>query len=146
MKKSVLLILSLVLLCLGHWAPVVEGQGSYRVITNPGNPVTSLSRTQVSRLLLKKVTKWDSGQQVQAVDQGGAETVREVFTKEIHGRSVVSIKRFWQRQIFTGKDVPPPELGSDREVVDFVSKNAGAIGYVSTGASLDGVKAVDITE
>ena len=123
MKKSVLLILSLALLCLGHWTPVAQEQSSFQVITNPDNPVTSLTKTQVSKILLKKVSKWENGVRVSAVDQGGSGTVREVFTRAIHGRSVTSIKRYWQRQIFTATEVPPPELGSDREVVEFVSKN-----------------------
>ncbi len=146
MKKSVLLILSLALLSLGHWAPEVEGQSSFQVIVNPGNPVSTLTKAQVSKFLLKKTTKWDSGGAVQAVDQGVAEAIRGVFTKEIHGRSVTSIQRYWQRQVFSGKDVPPPELGSDREVIDYVATNAGAIGYVTASASLGGVKAVSVSE
>ncbi len=146
MKKSVLLVLSLTLMSLGHWTQVAEGQQSFQVIVNPGNTVTALSKTQVSRFLLKKGKKWDDGRQVDPVDQGGAQAVREVFTKEIHGRSVVSIQRFWQRQVFSGKDVPPPELSSDREVVEFVANNPGAIGYVSAGATVGGVKVVTVTE
>ena len=146
MKKLVLSIFGLALLTLGHWALMAQEQPSFKVITHPANPVTSLSKTQVSKILLKKVSKWDDGQRVRAVDQGGKDSVREVFTKEIHGRSLSSIQRYWQRQVFSGKDVPPPELAGDSEVVEFVSKTAGAIGYVSPDAELDGVKIVTVTE
>ncbi len=146
MKKLVLSVLGLALLTLGHWAPMAQEQPSFKVITHPENPVTSLSKTEVSKILLKKVSKWDDGQRVKAVDQGGKGSVREVFTKEIHGRSLSSIKRFWQRQVFSGTDVPPPELASDGEVLEYVRKTEGAIGYVSTDASEDGVKVIDVTE
>ena len=146
MKKSVLSVLSLALLSLGLWTLAAQEQPAFRVITHPDNPVTSLSKTQVSKILLKKVSKWDDGRLVQAVDQGGKGPIREAFTKEIHGRSVSSIQRYWQRKIFSGDEVPPPELASDREVVEFVSQNVGAIGYVSSDASLDGVKVVSITD
>jgi hypothetical protein len=36
--------------------------------------------------------------------------------------------------------VPPPELDGDEEIVRFVLKNAGAVGYVSSGAALDRAK------
>ncbi len=146
MRKSVLLILSLALLSLGHWTPMAQEQPTFIVITHPKNPVTSLSKTEVSRILLKKVSKWETGQRVKAVDQGGKDTVREVFTKEIHGRSLSSIKRFWQRQVFAGDGVPPPELPGDSEVVEYVSKTEGAIGYVSKDAPVDGVKVITLTE
>ncbi len=146
MKKLVLSVLGLALLTLGHWASMAQEQPPFKVITHPENPVTSLSKTEVSKILLKKVSKWDDGQRVRAVDQGGKGSVREVFTKEIHGRSLSSIKRFWQRQVFSGTDVPPPELASDSEVLEYVRKTEGAIGYVSTDAPEDGVKVIDLTE
>ena len=146
MKTSALLILSLVLLSFGPWIPAAEAQPAFRIITHRSNPVATLTKTQVSKILLKKVSKWEHGEGVKAVDQGGAGTVREIFTKEIHGRSVTSIKRYWQRVVFSGDGTPPPELGSDSEVVEYVSQNAGAIGYVSADASLDGVRVISITE
>lgn len=148
MKKSAFLILGLALIFLGHWNSMAAESSAFRVITHPDTPVTSLSKTQVSKILLKKTSKWDNGQQVRPVDKGEKDSVREVFTKEIHGRSVSSIQRFWQRQIFSGTDVPPPELASDREVLEFVRNNAGAIGYVSKDAPVQGagVKVVTISE
>ncbi len=145
MKKSALWILGLGLLALGHWTLLAQEQSPFKVITHPKNPVTSLSKTEVSKILLKKTSKWETGQRVQPVDQGGKDSVRGVFTKEIHGRSLSSIQKWWQRQIFTGKGVPPPELGSDKEVVAYVKKTAGAIGYVSKDASVDGVKVLTVT-
>jgi ABC-type phosphate transport system substrate-binding protein len=45
--------------------------------------------------------------------------------------------------VFSGKDVPPPEKGTDADVVAFVKSNPGAIGYVAAG-SADGVKVVSL--
>ena len=146
MKKSALLILGLALSSFGHWSPGAQEQTGFKVIVHQDSPVTSLAKKQVSKYLLKKTSKWDDGARVLPVDLGGKGAVREAFSKAIHGRSVASIQRYWQRQIFTGAGVPPPELGSDREVVAFVSKNAGAIGYVAAAAAATGVKVVDVTE
>lgn len=146
MKKCIFLVLSLALLVLGSRVPMAEEQQLFKIITNSDNPVTSLSKTQLSKILLKKVSKWETGDPVRAVDQGGKQAVREVFSKAIHGRSASSIQRYWQRQIFSGKGVPPPELESDREVLDFVAQNAGSLGYVSIDAPVDGVKILEITE
>jgi ABC-type phosphate transport system substrate-binding protein len=146
MKKSALLILGFAVLALTHSAPSAQEQAGFKVIAHPDNPVTSLSKAQVSKFLLKKASKWDHGERVLPVDLGGQGPVREAFSKAIHGRNVTSIQRYWQRQIFAGDGVPPPELGSDREVVDYVSKNPGAIGYVSENAVATGVKVIEVTE
>ncbi len=146
MKPTALVLFSLALILVVFWTPKAQEQPAFRVIANPDNPVTSVSRTELSKILLKKVTRWDHGQPVEAVDQGGSEEVRKVFTKEIHGRSVTAIKRYWQGKIFSGKGVPPPELASDGEVVQFVKDRPGGIGYVSGDVRLDGVKVLVITE
>jgi hypothetical protein len=36
--------------------------------------------------------------------------------------------------------VPPPELDSDDEVIAFVTKHPGAVGYVSGSAKMKGVR------
>jgi hypothetical protein len=54
------------------------------------------------------------------------------------------VRAYWQQRIFSGRDVPPPELDSDQQVVDYVMKYPGAIGYVSGAADLKGARAVQI--
>ena len=50
----------------------------------------------------------------------------------------------WQCLILRGREVPPPEVSSDEEVIAFVKSRPGAIGYVSSAARLDGVKEVSL--
>jgi ABC-type phosphate transport system substrate-binding protein len=81
------------------------------------------------------------------VDQEKDALVREAFSNAILGRSPSQMESFWQQQIFSGKDVPPAKRKSDAEVIEFVSENPGAIGYVSASASLGGgVKALAVSE
>ena len=63
----------------------------------------------------------------------------------VHGKKVSSVKSYWQTMIFSGRATPPPELDSDRQVLDYVRGKPGAIGYVSAGATLgNGVKALRV--
>jgi ABC-type phosphate transport system substrate-binding protein len=86
------------------------------------------------------------GTSLEPVDQERGSTVRETFSEAIHGRSVNAIKSYWQRQIFSGRETPPPELGSDAEVVNHVNSNAGGIGYVSVGTALNGAVQVQVVD
>jgi len=120
------------------------GESSFKVVVNSENPVDSMARDEVSKLFLKKVGSWAHGMTVLPVDQLGTAEVREKFSKEIHGKSVATIKNYWQQQIFSGRNAPPPEKASDDEVFSYVKSNTGAIGYVSGRADTGEVKVIKI--
>jgi ABC-type phosphate transport system substrate-binding protein len=143
MTRSI--IRSLVLAaCLMVGGRALQAQ-AFTVVVNAANPATSLTKSQASELFLKKSSKWSHGATVAPVDQRKASPVRETFSKAVHGRAASAIGSFWQQQIFAGKDVPPPEKGSDADVLAFVRTHPGAIGYVATGTELGaGVKAVAV--
>ena len=139
--KKYLIVISLLLLAGSAYA-----QNNIKIIVNTSNEVTSISKEQLSRLFLKKTTKWDNGTKVSPVDFGANSEVRGKFTKSIHGKSVSAIKAYWQKKIFTGKGVPPVELQNDKDVLEFVRSNPGAIGYVSSGANTSAVKVITVTD
>ena len=116
----------------------------FQVIVNASNPVSSLKASYVSNLFRGKVRQWDHGDKVTPVDKSASSSVRANFSKQVHNKSVAGIKSYWQQQIFSGRGVPPPEVRSDNEVVAYVQRNPGGIGYVSAGTSLRGVKAIEV--
>lgn len=116
---------------------------AYVVIVHPDNPAKSVTKSELSQLLLKSRPRWEHGPAVEPVDLDSKSHVRQAFSKDIHGRSASSIKNYWQR-IFSGHGVPPPELASESQVVAFVKSHPGAIGYVSAEARLNGVKILDL--
>ncbi len=143
MKKLSVIVLALAAMCLVD-SPGEAQQTSYVVIVHPDNPAKSVSKKKVSRLLLKELSKWDGGLSAHPIDLDSQSDIRRDFSRNVHGRSVSSIKNYWQRQIFSGRKVPPPEVANDNAVINHVKSNPGAIGYVSTGARLDGVKVLDL--
>jgi hypothetical protein len=146
MKKAGFLLFAIFFLAAASQLTGQDGAGSYKVIVNQANPVTSLTREQVSKLFLKKITQWPRGGAVHPVDLVDNSPVREKFCKEIHGKSVTAIKAFWQQRIFSGRDVPPPEKATDAEVITFVVEQVQAIGYVSANAPIGKVKVLQISE
>jgi ABC-type phosphate transport system substrate-binding protein len=99
----------------------------------------SLTRTEASRLFLRKEKEWPLGGEAMPVDQVD-EDLRERFTRAVHQRSLRAVLFYWQQLVFSGREKPPPAVGSDAEMVSYVAHTRGAIGYVSVGAQLDGVK------
>ncbi|HXE57809.1 MAG TPA: hypothetical protein VNK43_07405 [Gemmatimonadales bacterium] len=116
-----------------------------RVIVHESNPVAELPRAEVSRLFLKRTTRWADGRPVQPVDQAAKSPVHHDFCRLIHGRQPSAVRHYWQQMIFSGRAVPPPEKASDAEVLAFVRANPGAVGYVSAAAPIAGVRELTVT-
>jgi len=117
---------------------------SFKVIINKSNSASSLSAKEVSSIFLKKLKKWDDGTAIIPVDLNANSAVRVNFSKSVHKKSVGAIRSYWQQAIFSGAGTAPMEKGSDADVVAFVKSNPGAIGYVSVGANVSGVKVLKV--
>ena len=144
MKKRIISLGMLGLFLGSGW--VLAQEVSYQVIVNGKNPVSSLPREQVSDMFLKKIDTWEDGTAVLPVDLVSRSPVRERFSREIHKKSVRMILNYWQKQIFAGRNVPPPWKMNDAEILDYVAANPGAIGYVSGDADVGKVKVIKIEE
>jgi ABC-type phosphate transport system substrate-binding protein len=116
----------------------------FQMIVHPSNPATAVDRHFVADAFFKKVTRWPHDEAIRPADLDADSPVRRRFSEQVLRRSVASVKIYWQQLVFSGRDVPPPELDSDWQVVRFVLKHPGAIGYISPGASLEGAKVLTV--
>lgn len=137
MRRYIILIILM-------FAGIISQAQSYVVIVNKSNSIETISAKKVSNYFLKKTIKWDSGEKVLPVDLNSKSLTRTSFSKEVHKKSVNSVKSYWQQYVFAGKGTPPVEKHSDQEVINFVRNNTGAIGYISVGADASEVKVVNV--
>jgi len=133
-----------VVLSLASLLAVAEPRAGYVVIVHPSIPVQGVERKLLSDLFLKKVTRWPHGGSIRPVDQKVEAGVRRKFSEDVFGRSSSAIRTAWQQAIFSGRDVPPPELETGEAVVDFVLRNPGAVGYVSPETPLKGARVIPV--
>jgi len=135
-----------ILTLLGWTVPAVASGQGFKIVVNQANSSETISKQQLENIFMKRAGTWSNGQPALPVDQGASSSTRYGFSMVIFGRDVNAIKSHWQRQIFSGRGVPPPEKGSDEEIIAFVRVNSGAIGYVSPAADIGaGVKVLEIT-
>jgi ABC-type phosphate transport system substrate-binding protein len=145
MKNAICLLLICCAWTFAQPSPAQES-GGFVVIVNAANAVDEIDRDRAGKFFLKQLKRWDDGVAAAPVDQGPQSEVRDAFTREVHRSKITAIKSFWQRKIFSGRAVPPPELDSDASVIAFVRGEPGGIGYVSPGAELgEGVKELKLT-
>jgi len=143
-RLVVICLLSAVLVVAADSPARAEPAAAFRIIVNPANPVAKLDKRFVAEAFLKKRTRWDDDRALQPVDLGQKSTARGAFSRDVLGRDVGSVRRYWAQLVFSGRGVPPPELASDGDVVKYVAAHGGAIGYVAADVALAGVKLVEI--
>lgn len=115
---------------------------AYQIIVNPANRVSSVDRAFLSNVYLKKVATWRNDWTVRPVQLSRRFPLRDQFTREILKKSPSQLRSYWNRQIFSGKAVPPLEFETQEDVIKYVLANKGAIGYVAAGTSPRGAKIV----
>lgn len=112
------------------------------VIVHPSVVGSNIKRSDLAAVFLKKAPRWGGGALAVPVDQSGASAVRKAFSEAVIQQPVTQVVQYWQKLMFTSSPLRPPSVkGSDADVIAFVAKTSGAVGYVPAGIPLPpGVK------
>jgi len=125
--------------------PPARADVRFQVVVHRSNPVSSLSRAELSALFMRRTRRWPDGTDAHPVEPPRSR-VREEFSRAIHGKSLAYVTRYWHRVIFAGRGVPPDELASDAAVIELVKNQRGAIGYIDGDTPPgDDVKVIAVT-
>ena len=119
--------------------------GDVKIISNVSVKADSISASELkSVFLLQRRTLKEGSAVVPVLEKSGA--THEAFLRQYLDRGNEEIRAYYQGLVFTGKGSMPKELNSDAEVVAYVAKTKGAIGYVSGPASAEGVKVLVVSD
>jgi TonB family protein len=117
--------------------------GEVKVIANASVRTDMISADEVKRIFLEERNSLADGTHVEPVlEKDGP--VHQAFLRQYLGRTGDDLRSYYQALVFTGRGSMPKELRSDAEVVAYVAKTHGAIGYVSAETSSEGVKTLVI--
>ena len=107
--------------------------GDFVVIVNKSSTV-AVDKAMVAKIYQGEMKSWPDGTPVAAVDLPEDSAVRAAFCTEVIGKSMSNLKALWAQMIFSGKALPPKQLGSDDDVKKAVAGAKGGVGYIKAGA------------
>ena len=129
-------------MCLASANAVASG---VKVIVNSSVNADTISAGEIKRIFLEENTSLADGSHVEPVlEKSGA--VHEAFLQEYVGRTDDDLQSYYRALVFTGRGSMPKELSSDAEVVAYVARTRGAIGYVNATFNVEGVKTLSIVD
>src|ERR1035441_466127 len=124
-------------------AAVCSQAADLKIIANSSVAASSVSADELKGVFLITKTSLSDGSRVEPVlEKGGA--THEAFVKEYLGKTDSALQTYYRSLVFTGKASMPKMLGSDTEIVAYVAKTKGAIGYVGAVPISAGVKTLEV--
>ncbi len=114
-----------------------------KVIVNAANPVTTLDRATLSKIYLKKETRWVDGKDIMVLQPAGQD-VQTAFASQVHKKSYKEVKHYFQQLIFATRGSEPIEKKDDAAVAAVVARSPNAIGYVTSDPTDPGVKVIAV--
>ena len=114
-----------------------------KVIANSSVGAPSVSSDELKGVFLATKSSLSDGSHVEPVLlKSGA--VHEAFLKEYVGKSDSALETYYRSLVFTGKGSMPKTFATDAEVVAYVEKTKGAIGYVGAATSTTSAKVLEV--
>lgn len=113
------------------------------IIVNESMPVNELSKNDVKQIFIGKKRNWENGDSIIPVILKAGETHKTFLMKFLH-KSEAQFKTYWKKLVFTGRGQAPQEFKTESELVEYVAKTKGAIGYIDSASLQEGVKQISI--
>lgn len=132
----------LTLAAAGFLLTVTARAGDVKVIANNSVTMATISADELKNIFLMTKASLNSDHVEPVLEQDGP--THEAFLKEYIHRSAEALQTYYRAQLFAGNGVMPKVLASDAQVVEYVAKTKGAIGYVAASAGTLGVKTLEV--
>jgi len=105
-------------------------QQNFVIILHKSVEGESLTRTNIESIFLGKKSRWSNGIKIVPVNLKSGE-VYNTFIQTMIRKSPNAYTNYWRKMIFTGKGVMPLNCENEIDMLNYVNKTPGAIGYIS---------------
>ena len=113
------------------------------VVANSSVPVASIAPDDLREIFLGTQHSLSNGSKVTPVLLKSGPT-HELFLKSYLGKSVEGFRTWWLQIVFTGQGLLPKTFASEADLVAFVGRTKGAIGYVTLASVRGNVKCIPV--
>ena len=124
------------------FAPVRVVGAEVKVIANGSVKAEMISANEVKSVFLEEYSSLNGNHVEPVLEKDGP--VHEAFLREYVGGTDDELQSYYRALVFSGRGSMPKQLGSDAEVVAYVARTKGAIGYVSSETAVEDVKTLTI--
>lgn len=140
-KKCLVVLLFLAIAGMALSFPGFTVAADLVMIGNRSVPVSELSASDIQNIYLGKKKVWGNGMKIELAVLGSG-PVTDKFLKDYVKKNSNTFDTHWKKQLFTGVGKPPVKFEKEKDLVEYVSSNKGAMGYVSSQSVSENVKII----
>ena len=118
--------------------------GDVKIVANPSIRSDAISPAGLRSIFLQDQRSLDGYRVEPVLAKSGA--AHETFLRRYLGKNDDALRTYYRTLIFTGTGAMPRSFDSDGEIVRYVAKTKGALGYVNIDFPTPGVKVLAIGE
>ena len=141
-RTHVLVAVAGLWLSFGAVSRAADVSADVKVIANPSVGASEISQDDLKAVFLAVKTTI-GGSQVEPV-LGKSGRAHDIFLKEYLGKSDATLIAYFRGLVFTGKASMPKVCDSDAEIIAYVARTRGAVGYVGAGVTAQGTKTLAV--
>ena len=144
MMKRTPVLLAVAGLCLWFAAVprAVDVSSDVKVIANPSVGASEISIDDLRAVFLALKTTVAGSEVEPVLARSGR--AHDVFLNMYLGKSDATLATYYRSLVFTGKASMPKVCNSDAEVIAYVARTRGAVGYIGAGVAAQGTKTLAI--
>ncbi|WP_252732383.1 substrate-binding domain-containing protein [Paraglaciecola arctica] len=150
MNQTRLHLFLALLICSGCLLFVAFSVGSQvpevKVVVNPSVDSKDLSVEQIRRIFSMRQTTWSNDQTITVYVLANQHQTHQVFSTKVLGMFPYQLDRIWNKLVYSGLGEEPIKLQSEEEMLERVSQEPGAIGYVMQPINLDKINVIKVLE
>ena len=118
------------------------------IVANPQVADATIDQAAIKNIFLGRKKAWEDGARITLATLS-VQATKSDFLKQYVGKTVSQFDTYWKRLVFSGKAPLPKMFESEEELLAFVAKTAGAIGYISnarttSGEDVDGCRIIKV--
>jgi len=139
MKKNkliVALLLAVATVCMSFTSPAPAPNIEVAIIVNSGNPVDKMNNELVKSFWLRRfVRRWkEINKGILPVDRKTKCAEQDIFYVSVLGLAPEVVEAYLSARQYQNGDSPIQKFTSDADIIEYVSQQPGAIGYVNAAS------------
>jgi ABC-type phosphate transport system substrate-binding protein len=102
--------------------------------------MSKLTKSEVGAIFLQKRVNGPGEQPLVPVFLPDSTDTAAEFAEKVLGKNAKQMRAYWNLKVLTGRLKPPVVVETNEELVTFLNRNPGSIGYMSESAVKSGLK------
>jgi len=115
------------------------------IIAHPDITVNEMTSNRIKQIYLNRSKKWQDGSRIRLTILSNHPTTTLFMTKYL-GKSSTQFDRYWKRQLFSGKGIPPEYFKTLEDLLHYIHITKGAIGFIDSNTPPAGVTVIMLAE